>query len=230
MATRTENSFFEGWSIVYQMKTIFAVLLIIAMAINLAVFVLTRFQVLVKLPPKPVIAAGIGLSTQSAIPTATQRRPAPGMDVNAETDTNKWEAVFNTLTVLASIVALVSVVFLVLCALLAVMLVVAGGLPGAGALTAAFFWAVALAALILPWCNLIPQMGCMPSILSHFRVILTETASSVYSGSWMDEILLWLRFVVYPLLIVLIGVLYFGRFNQANRSMSEPGPLEPQIK
>jgi len=138
----------------------------------------------------------------------------------------KWTSALRLIVNIARILALVSVAFMFFIALLMTMVLVAGQLPGAGMAVAAFFWAVGLIVLILPWSALLPDVAGLPvgvptlgELHRSLGPILTGGDASVF-----DHILAWVRFVVYPVIIALITVMYVGRLGQANLQITGSQP------
>ncbi len=208
MWTKTQASFADGWKVFYQLRTVFAVLLILTMAVNIGVFITAKFTRLV-------------LPQEASQPAATAAQPATAptaqpSDVTPEMV--RWRMIFRIAMDVTAVVAIVSVAFLVFCALLGVMMIVAGQLPGAGLASAAFFWAVLMVVLLLPWSNLLPQANCLPIGVPAFNDMRTNLLQSDPSFS-VSQIDLWLRYVVYPLVVLLITILYLGRTSQANRQI-----------
>jgi hypothetical protein len=278
---KTHLGYADGWRIIYQARTVFAVLLLIAVLINLAVFFVAKFSGLTKSADMPIIVQpflpgfspmcpAIAAKPMSAAPTKSAATPAPAKSTPAtapaatqqaapvpatpatpKTSVNKvpskaevtferpadldralkWYSTFSNVMTLTSIIALVSIIFMVFCALAGMMMIVAGHLPGAGSITSAFFWSIGIVALLLPWTNFIPQATCLPIGIAAFTDIqasLRETCSGAGCGMSSDLasiIQLWVKYVVFPIIIILIDIMYLTRTRQAAtdiRTMTMP--------
>ncbi len=207
-----QNSFAQAWNVLNQAKLIFAALLILALVIDMACFLAVRFGKVTRSGLAPIPATYKALTDDDA-PAATMPAkqaqsadPAVGDD---ESSSSTWVSLIALAMNLSRILALVAVGFLLFCAMLMVMVLIAGHMPGAGPAVSAFFWAVFLVVLILPWFSLIP------ATLDQ----LDNALEPMFTGgdwSWISEISVWIRFVAYPLIAVLVTVMYLGRLSQAN--------------
>lgn len=273
--SKTHLGYADGWRIIYQARTVFAVLLLIAVLINLTVFFVAKFSGLTKSANTPIIVqpvfpgfspmcpamvtkptsaapakspatAAPAKSSVTAPPTDTQPSTAPATPATPKPSVNqlsgrsartaeppadldralKWYSIFSNVMTLTSIIALVSIIFMVFCALAGMMMIVAGHLPGAGSITSAFFWSIGIVALLLPWTNFIPQATCLPIGIPAFTDIqasLRETCSAAGCGLRDDLasiIQLWVKYVVFPIIIILIDILYLARTRQAATDIS----------
>ncbi len=139
----------------------------------------------------------------------------------------RWYNVFENVMNMTAIVTLLSVFFLVFCAMIGLMMVLAGQLPGAGALAKAFFWAIAIIAFLFPWDTFLPQVVCLPIGLTSFldiqlslNEVLTRTDCSSSNICFIGTVFQqWVKFVVIPLLVILIDIAYLRRTFQANREI-----------
>ncbi len=205
---KTQLSFAEGWTVFFQARTVFVVLMIIAMVINLGIFGTARFaKKLILYPQDP-----------TATRPAVQVQPVP--DQAATTRSDKWKTAFSGLMTFTTVLAIVSAIFLVFCALVGIMMIIAGQFPGAGMATGAFFWAAGMVALLLPWSAMLPQASGLPVGVPSFGNISNDIFQSRLSNAtlWM-EILLWLKFALYPVIILLMSLMYYKRTNQANSQL-----------
>lgn len=230
----------EGWGIIYQARTVFAILLLVALVINLAVFFVAKFSGLTQSGDRPIIVqpflstlAPCALHEEPAKATSTATAPttqsaAPAVpdtvrtgEVPADLDRAvKWYSVFSNIMDLTAIIALVSIIFMVFCALSGMMMIIAGHMAGAGFITSAFFWSVGIIALLLPWSNFLPHAACLPIGIPNFvdiQASLLQTCSDTAckTQDLAGVIQLWIRFVVFPIIVILIDLMYIKRFNQA---------------
>lgn len=238
MNNRTLSGFLDGWGVLYQVRTFFVIILVVAMVINIAVFATAKFSNLVSYrsaimpfmpahPPTASAPAGITAPTTLPDRLGFLGTPREGNDVDPRSE--KWEAFFSALLTMTGVITVAAAFFLVFCALLAVMMIVAGQLPGAGLITGAFFWAVLLVVLILPWCSFIPLVSCLPSVVAPFSAMKASIAGTqIPDANWIRQIPIWVQYVVYPIVVILIGIMYFGRFSQANSQIASIQPLPEQ--
>jgi hypothetical protein len=149
--------------------------------------------------------------------------PAPVVAKDV-TSAMRWYNVFENVMNMTAIVTMISVFFMVFCALLGIMMLAAGQLPGADAVAKAFFWAIAIVAFILPWDTILPQVVCLPIGLANFFDI-QQSLRDLVSGCDVDSKVChmgmifqqWVKFVVIPVLVILIDIAYLRRTSQANK-------------
>ncbi|MFA5864215.1 MAG: hypothetical protein WC975_05950 [Phycisphaerae bacterium] len=220
MSSRDVTSFTEGWTVFHQARTVFTVLLLVAMVINIVIFILARFTSLAH-HPMPSIPVAVSTTTPPLFrsPASAPARVEPGTKSE-----EKWHTMFSALMMITSVVSIICVIFLVFCALLGVMMIIAGQAPGAGSAAAAFFWGVMMVVLLLPWGGIFPQIACLPCG-SPFREMQQNIQAGV-SASWTTQLVLWVRYFIYPILIILADILYFGRTSQANTQVASVRYME----
>jgi len=214
--SRAQASFAEAWQAFYRARAFFAVVLMIVMAVNIAVFLTVRFGGVIKPPVKPTTTAPGWTSLSTTQTSSMEKNEASFARSEA------WRASFKIVMTLTAFVAIVMVVFMVFCALLGVMVLIAGQLPGAGAVVSAFLWSL-LAALLLLWAPLLSH------IVTNMTVIGLPSFDDLQNGYAMSlsayatpatHVSLWIGFLVYPILIILISIMYLGRTSQAHAQVS----------
>jgi len=207
MLTKSQTSFAEGWKVFYQVRTLFVVLLMVSMAVNIGIFITAKFS-------KVVIPRTTRVNVVEPTTTAAVTQPNAREEINPEMA--RWQKIFRIAMDVTAVVGTGSAIFLVFCALVGLMMIIAGQTPGAGFVAGAFFWAVLMVVVLLPWSSLMPSICCLPVGLPGFNAM---QGSMMSCGSAGCQVNLWLRFVVYPLLVLLITVLYLVRTNQANKQI-----------
>lgn len=218
-SSKASGSFAECWRILAQARVVFSVFLIAAMVINLAIF----FWVYFKKPLTPLIDAQALSIAGAPVPTTM---PTQTVDPDALASARNQRRIFKNIMYFTGVLAVMGIVFMLFCALLGLLTLIAGNLPGAGAVTSAFFYALAGALLmLLNWCDILGQsvaclaFPCGVVTFDHLFGAIRDITTST-GGSVSMSLGLWLRFVVYPVLILLFAVMYLGRTGQAHAQMS----------
>jgi len=208
---KASGSFAEAWSVLYQARTLFTILLIISMGANIAVFLAVRFAGVVD----PLVGVPIGVVPEKAVGTPSETMPAgKTIDVESLQRANWWASGFRAAMTFTSMLAIVSVIFMAFCALVGVMVLISAGLPGAGAAVSGFFWALAAGVLLLPWIRLID----LPIGLSQFEELLSAYRTSNLAGE--QPIIFWVQHLAFPVILILFSIMYLGRTSQAHAQMS----------
>ncbi len=226
MKTELNVSFREGWNIFYQARTLFVTLLIISMVVNIAIFLTAKYSKLLTpiLTPSgdAVVSCPLTTSCPSIVPLAVNSYSNTDM-----ARSNRWSEAFKGMLTITGIISVVSAIFLVFCGFIGLMMLIAGQLPGAGKICAAFFWGVGLLVLLLLWSNMLPNSAGLPVGITGFTELQSSLLSAnISSGAWIGQITLWLRFVIYPLIIILLTIVYLRRTMQANMEISPQESIE----
>ncbi len=224
MMSKSTSSFADGWKVFYQARTLFTILLILAMAVNIAIFIVAGYTNLLKPILTPAANAPLcRLSLLGRSPaSAPASMPVAGGMINKYSPeqvarAQRWSDAFSSIMTLTAIIALVSAIFLLFCALVGLMMIIAGQLPGAGSICGAFFWAVGIIVLLLPWSNMLSGTVMLPLGIAGFSSLKSSLMTvSGQSVSWFAYVPLWFKFVIYPILIILFAIMYFGRTGQSN--------------
>ncbi len=224
MEEKVNSSFIEGWWVMFRARTVFATLLIIAMLVNVAVFIAVKYgklsgEVILPLPsagakvdiPAPEGRVPKEKAVQPQPPMPLPPTPPPGnLPVGVD---SPWLKICRGAVNIASIVSIISVVFLIFCSLVGLLMIIVARSPGAGAISASLFWAVGIVVLVLPWSGFLPFLVGMPTGgVVNFDVLVREAKLN----DSLSVVIEWLRYGVYPLLIVLFTVVYLKRTSQAN--------------
>ncbi len=230
MNGKVSNSFIDGWRVFYQARTIFVALLILVMVVNIAIFIATSYSDIVKpvlvtdsMGPGPAGCyacplLSLGAKTASAPATLpVSVMPNKQYSQTQISKARRWANAFSSVMLLTGVIGVVSAIFLLFCAAIGLMMIISGQLPGAGPVCGAFFWSVGIIVLLLPWSNIFPSGVFLPLGVAGFAQLKASmSAVLLSSGSWVAYIPLWFKFVVYPILIILFAVMYFGRTSQSN--------------
>jgi hypothetical protein len=246
MLNKNQLSFAEGWTVFCQARTVFVALVIIAMVINLGIFGTARFaKNLITYPQVPVFCGLPGMPCPTTGPATTTQKAGlvlsgmgmkgmikpfdlkqfqfpPVVKESKETiernqRSKTWETIFTGLMTFTGILALVGAIFLAFSAVIGIMMIIAGQLPGAGLVSGAFFWAAGLVALLLPWATMLPEASCLPVGVASFGDMYNAIYQTRFStANWWTEVALWLRYVLYPVIILLMTWMYFQRTGRAN--------------
>ena len=222
-SSKSSSSFGQAWRVLGQARVVFSVFLIAAMVINLAIFMWVYF----KKPLAPLIDAqtvSVVVPPAGAESATTQSADADA-DADARASARRQADIFKNVMYFTGVLGVVGITFMLFCALVGLMVLIAGNLPGAGAVTSAFFYALAGAMLmLLNWGDILGRsVACMafPCGVVTFDQLFGVMREIGSAGSTLGLSLgLWVRFVVYPVLILLFAVMYLGRTGQAHAQMS----------
>lgn len=210
--SKATGSFAEAWQLLYRARTLFAILLLLAMVVNIAVLLTVRFTGLVD----PLIKKQVFGSCSPVEGPAPTSGPIERTDTSNIESAHRYVGAFQAVMTLTNGIAIVAVIFMMFCALVGVMTLIAAHLPGAGAMVGGFFWALAAAAFMLPWQRLL----AVPVGLLSFDDLLNTYRDACTASSWYPHMTLWVQFVLYPLVLILFTVMYLGRTSQAHAQMS----------
>ncbi len=225
MSGKASGSFIDGWKVFYQARTLFSALLILAMIVNIAIFITVSYSNIIKpilvserSAPACYMCPLTGSGTTASAPATLPVSALASKYSSAQIDkARRWSNVFSSMMLLTAIIGIVSAIFLLFCALVGLMIIISGQLPGAGPICGAFFWAVGIIVLLLPWSNMLPSTVLLPLGITGFSSLKASlSVVSVSSGHWAAYIPLWFKFAIYPILIILFTVMYFGRTSQSN--------------
>ncbi|MFQ6047801.1 MAG: hypothetical protein ACE5K7_00370 [Phycisphaerae bacterium] len=195
-------------------RSVFAILVLLALLSQMGSYCAVRFGRVLAVQP----SAAAGPATQAAAAPAEPTRQAVA-----------WQQTIRMLVPLAQFVGLVSALLLAVSLLVGLNVSLAGRLGGAGRMTSAFFWSVLLLALLFPWQQLLAG-GAMPVPGVFYGMAELERVAQSRAMSLAESIAEYARYLAYPVLAVLIGLLAsvrFGRGCQAAEQRLRPAGPEP---
>lgn len=144
----------------------------------------------------------------------------------------QWRANFQWLLTVSAFVAMVVALLLAGSLLVAVQVALVGRLGGVASLLSAFFWSLVLVAILVPWQYPFPQSHVTGALFDYHelysRTLDVKTAWGATDVSVAHLIIYHVRFLVYPILAVLICLLVDLKFRAGCRKMvvaaAEPLP------
>jgi len=218
-SSKSSSSFGQAWQIISQARVVFAILVIAAMIINLAIF----FWVYFGTPVDALVdRRAVDVPSYHELTSAPASVEAEPVDLEILRKARTWSTVFTTAMQFSGVLAILGVTFMLFCALLGVMVLIAGNLPGTGAVTSAFFYALgAVLLLCLNWSEMLGEVLVFPEGIATFdRLLDSIRLDAMPETRWSFAVSVWIRYVLYPLIAVLITVMYLGRTGQAHAQMS----------
>jgi len=198
-------------------KNVIMALVALAIVIQLVGFILVDF---VGVTDAVHAAAVPQATTQEAVIAATDRSVAA----------TTWDEILSWVLPAMKFLAVVSSMLLVLTLLLAVKLSLLGRLGGVAGFISGFFWSLVLLAMVVPWqqtlkgsfaCGALYNMGELVSQAKQFK------SSWGGSGSWLDGTLYYARFIVYPLITLVVWMVVQTRFTRGYEQLRTTSPIAP---
>ncbi len=218
------TSFAESWKVLYKARTVFALFLLVAMAVNILAFLFVNFA-------KPIDAL---TGSQANLAAATQ--PAESVVTASEADkksAERWQSILKTVMFVTGILAVVGAVLMLAAALLGMLAIIAGRLPGAGPITAACFYAVgATLWLLLPWNGIFLGFTYyLPAGVPTFAGLGAAYDLALMSGGGFTsaKLALWVVYALYPAIVCMLTALYIGRTGQTNRQIADSKQKSPEL-
>lgn len=216
IASNASSSFTESWQLLYRARSLFAGLLILAMVLNVAAMLAVSVGHVID-QPQPTVAPT----------TAATVDPAPAEPNHAPV----WAAVIRIVMAVTAVLATVAAIFMLFSALVGLMILIAGGMPGTAPVTSSFFWAL-LAVVLLTWAPLLSHVVADMTVIGTATFENLETTYKLTLGEYATfstHIPLWIGFCAYPIIIILIAVMYLGRTAQANAQITADKEPEPDL-
>lgn len=206
-------------------KLVLGLILALILLIQLTLFLLVRFEV-IHLPAAPTAAslADTLPATPAAIPPAAATLPATAPTLASGTastgSTPAW--LLDALQYLVDgsvFVGIVSGIVFSIVLLLIVNVMLVGRLIGVARLTSAYVWSIVLLVLLFPWQAFLanatfsnPELR-VPGVLYNWHEFLT-TADFGPSMPLEVQILKWVRFVVMPIVALIIVMVVHLKSNR----------------
>jgi hypothetical protein len=194
-------------------KNIFWWLIILAVVVQIAIFVLMAFGGVLDALPEARLTA-----TQSA------RGPATSPSPEAQDNACRWRTTFTIVLAVTEFMAMAMGILLALSLLLAVNVALTGRLGGLSLLISAFFWSLVLLLLaLIPWGHVFKQ-SVLPGALFRYEDLCRATCYvrgswGAVDVTWTERLFYYGRFLAYPVLVVLIALLVDLKFCRGCRKM-----------
>lgn len=200
-------------------KSVFWVLMALAIVVQLVAFGLVAWGGVVD----PLYAA-----------PAAESQPAATAPTAAGDTAQWWRDMFYWALPVTQFLGVVMGILLSVSLLVGLNVALVGRLGGVASLASAFFWSLLLAALLMPWQYAFadsPFSGALftyGDLYNHTRQI--KVAWGAADSGWLDLAFYHVRFLLYPVLAVLIWLLVDLKFRRGCRKMvvAAAEPLSPQ--
>ena len=189
-------------------KNVFMWLIFLALVIQFSGFVLVRFVGAIKAEEPAPPAATRPAVTQPAAAAAAEN---PGA----------WRTVYEWALPTTKFTALAAGMLLVLALLLSVKLSLVGRTGGVDGFLSAFFWSLVLWVFLIPWQQALPGTSFACGALYNLGDLLEQTRKATAEGaSFFRHVVYYLRFVAYPVLVILLWLLVHAKFARGYRRVS----------
>jgi len=215
-------------------KNIFSWILMLAILVQLASFVLVNFVGVVDV-----------LKGADPMQTAAADSQQPGaeapVDSGAVQSAATWYHVLMWVLPGTKFLAVVLAALLVLTLLFAVKLSLLGRLSGISQLVSAFFWSLILLAMVTPWQQILHSSIACGALYNYTQLVewvkLIKTGwNPSASPSALSRTIYYARFMAYPLIAVLVWLVVQTKFARGCRQMNlsaavaapKARPAEPQ--
>jgi hypothetical protein len=204
-------------------KTVFWMLVWVALVTQLVCFILVQFAGILDTPPPAGAAAGATRPATEPIGPTTRAVPSPPEPANTEIELRR--RTIECLMPVAQVVGLGAAVLLSLSLLVTLLVALVGGLGGARGFTSSLFWSLLLLMLLVPWQHMFPDalasgvltdLGRMQSAIEGVR---PQYDAGKYFSYAM--ILHFIRFLVYPVIALLAWMVVGLRFARGLRRVNE---------
>ena len=203
-------------------------LILIALLVQAAAFVLVRFTGVIDLdklaqakePPAKAAAA-------EPAPKAPTTAPA---DAESDDGADAWSLLLGWALPVSKFVALASAILLSLALLMAANVSLVGRSPGVAGYIGAFFWSLLLCLFLVPWQQALPGSSALCGATYNFGELSSQTRLVTgTSAAWGKHLYYYSRFVAYPVFVVLLWLMVQVKFGQGYRRMTlgVEGPAAP---
>ena len=211
-------------------KNWFWCLILVALLVQAAAFVLVRFVGVVDLDSLGAAEEPAAkVASADDAPKAPTTTSAPAED---ESGAQAWAILLNWALPVSKFVALASAIMLSLALLMAANVALVGRSPGVAGFVGAFFWSLLLCLFILPWQQALPESAILCGATYNFGELVSQTRL-VTSGSaaWGKHLHYYSRFIAYPVFVALLWLMVQVKFGQGYRRMTlgVEGPAAPII-
>ncbi len=179
-------------------------LILASLAVQVVAFILVRFVGVIDKAPQVVEAA----ATQPAAVTSSKAEA--------------WYDVLAWLLPATKFIGVAAGLLLILTLMFAVKLSLLGRAGGIAGFMSAFFWSLLVWALLIPWQQVISSSFACGATY-NLGELVARTRAVIWQGqdvSWIWHATYYVRFLVYPLFVILLLLAVQARFARGYRRMS----------
>lgn len=234
----TRSDYAQAFRSVKAAKNIFWWLILAAIVIQLAGFVLVDFfGVLDHSKGQYPVVVTTDSTPKDNTETATTALESE--DADGARAAEMWHDCLGWALPATKFLGLVSAVLLVATLALAVKLALVGRIGGISGFIAAFFWALVLLAIVTPWQQIVGSTFATGSLFNLGDLVreatMVKTSWGADEPSFLSRALYYARFIAFPLVAVLVLIATQIRFARGYRqtgllSHVEETPAEPPIR
>lgn len=202
-----ETEFLDALRSTRRAKNVLMVLIMLALAVQMAAMVVVRFTGAMDgttARARAVAARGAPAAPVTTRPGTTQPATAP-----AEPSANAWERLFGWLLPAMKFLALAAGLLLVLTIMFAVKIALHGRTGGTAGFISAFYWSLVLLLPLVPWQQVMPGSSVLAGALYNLGDLARATARVSWGAeaSFLGHVMYFVRFLVYPVVtFALMGV------------------------
>jgi len=179
--------------------------------------------------PKPKPKNAKPAATPAAGPAKDKPASRPTTQPAPRTAAEKWHLALAWALPASKFVALIAAMLLLLTLLLALNLSLVGKLGGTAGLISAFFWALLLFAMVMPWQQVLAKRTLACGALFNLGELLAGRARWLAPRAGSQGATFYLaRFILYPLLALLLWIVVHVKFVRACMRMHYPHSLPSQ--
>lgn len=212
-------------------KNVFVIIIVLAIAAQIACFSLMRFGDVLKdtsakntpmagmtrMPGSaPTTAPATSPTTAATTKPATKAKASPGSSSFLAGKDIPWQEIFRWALPTTKFMGLAASILLALTMLFGVMVALVCKRPGVAPLISAFYWALMLMTVLIPW-----QQVYGGDFASGALFNLTEMRQwTAQASTTMDQVVLYARFLAYPALALVLAFIVNAKFIRASRAMA----------
>ena len=195
-----EDEYRTAFGTVRAAKNWFWWLILAAIVVQIVSFMLIRFGGVIDAAPDVAVAA------------ADDEGAAAGV----------WYEIFRWALPATKFIAVAAGMLLVLTLMFATKLSLLGRLGGVGGFVGALFWSMLLWVFLIPW-QQVTRSSVACGALCNLEGLLRQTDRVVWNGegvSWVLHVLYYVRFLAYPVFVILLLLVVQSKFARGYRRMT----------
>ena len=167
------------------------------------------------------VEPGLALAIPTTPPTTAEAVPPPILSSEVAAAEPRWVQAIRYATAIINFLGIALVLVLAVVLLLVVKIMLVGRLIGVSRVTSAFIWCIVLAVILFPWQAYLANHGAAAIDFQIPGVLFTWADlqhANFQPASTSEAILKWSRFVVYPIIAILLLLLVQGSSSRGIRA------------
>jgi len=198
----------EAFASVRAAKNWFWWLILAAVVIQIAGFILVRYGGVIDEAPAVTEPAGAKVAPATA----------PAADEQAQS-ANVWYQTLNWILPATKFIALAAGMLLILTTMFSVKLALLGRTGGVGGFMGAFFWSILLWVFLIPWQQAL-HTSVAAGALFNLGELVARTRPIIWDGeeaSALERVFYYVRFLAYPLFVIVLQLIVQAKFARGYR-------------